>query len=349
MQKVKARTERALEGQPVNCLPLETLRAIKGVEELIHCDEVDIGLASDFSKNHWKIYSRIDADHTDEISTDRYGLSQRLLDATGRHLLELRKDEKNCLRLGYKPCDILVIPLCRAAQTVGRPSQEPDDDSDWLEKQPIWEIGHPISEAWTDLDKLPVPWDVEASLRLDSHTKKWVTRPPRQGKEDADEVQERMRAIAKTGGNRFFKSPPPERSDQTDRFVVCISRKFQNRKSELPKLTIEVEGAPVCQLMKTFQTKQKSTDKVFKEAQALQDAIKNWMGHSMGPRKIKPGRQSMGKGYKAAFLHDHEGLSWAQVAKKLSPLDNSAHSRETLRKQAEQYWKRLRKMHNLPR
>jgi hypothetical protein len=334
MQKVKARTEKALEGQSVNCLPLETLRAIKGVEELIHGDEVNIGLASRYWKKHWDIFSRIDAVQSKKISEGRYRLSNQLLQATGRQLLKLRRNEKAW------PSDTLAVALCWAAQEVGPPSQEPDDDSDyWLENQPIWEIEHPISEAWTDLGKLPVPWDLEGSLRLDSHTKEWVKGPARQGKEDADEVQERMRAIAKTGGNGLFKSPPPARSDQTDRFVVCISRTFEKCRTELPKLTIEVEGVPVCDLMKAFQSNSKPTGEGFEGAEKLRDAILEWVSESIGQSKPGPGAKSKGKGPLAAFLFYHKGFSWPRVARELCTVDHlhNAHCTDNFRKQSAKY------------
>jgi hypothetical protein len=153
MKELKVRTEKPMLRQPGDHLPLTTLQAIKGVENFVRGSEVDIRLASDFSKKHWEIYSKMVEDHVedhiDETSTDDvYRLPGRLLNATGDHLLKLRKYEKLFLCRGYKPSDILVVALCRAVQNIGPPEEEPDDSSGyWLQGKPIWGFEHPISEA----------------------------------------------------------------------------------------------------------------------------------------------------------------------------------------------------------
>ena len=242
--------------------------------------------------------------------------------------------------------------MCKAALEVGPPDEEPDESSGyWVQGRPIWGMEHPIAEAWTGLGKLPVPWDLEESLQLDAKTREWKRGPDRLGAEDADEVPA-MSAAAVAGGSGLlnFESLGPA-PDCTDRFVVRISRTFEKRRTHLPKLTIEVEGVPVCQLMKAFQSNLRSADAGLKETAELTDAVVEWIRYSIGPRKTNRGRPSKGKAVDAAFLRYHKQLSWPQVARKLCPTDHrhNSHCTDNFRKQAGQYWKQLRKGFRLPK
>lgn len=352
MEKPMAQSKVAARKEKVHHLPLETLQAIDGVEMLVHGCQVSLAPASEFFKKHWEIYSEIVKDHATRISPVTYLLSERLLKATGRQLLILSKDEINWLKRGYKPSDILASAMCKAAREIGPPGEEPDESSEyWLYDQPIWGAEHPISEAWSALGELSVPGDVEESLRLNADTRKWVRGPIRQGAEDPDEVYA-MRAAAVTSDHPFFKNVPSgPGADYTDRFVVRISRSFEKRRTQLPKLTIEVEGVPVCQFMKAFQSNPKSADTGLKEAAELTGAVVEWIRYSIGPRRTNRGRPSKGKGADAAFLFYHAELPWSEVARKLCPTHHrhNSHCKENFRKQADQYWKRLRKRFRLPK
>jgi DNA primase len=58
---------------------------------------------------------------------------------------------------------------------------------------------------------------------------------------------------------------------------------------------------------------------------------------------LKGGKPPEHRGRQAAFLHDHHGLSWREVARQLCKRKH-AHTRacrENFRKQAEQFWKQV--------
>lgn len=211
MEKPVAQSKVVAGKEKVHHLPPEILQAIDGVETLFNGCEVSLAPASEFLKKHWEIYSGIVKDHATRTSPDTYLLSERLLNATGRQLLILSKEEKDWRKQGYEPSDMLAAAMCKAAWEVGPPDEEPDESSGyWVQGRPIWGIEHPIAEAWTGLGKLPVPWDLEESLQFDAKTKEWKRGPDRLGAEDADEVYA-MRADTATSDHPFFKNMPLSR------------------------------------------------------------------------------------------------------------------------------------------
>ena len=113
MEKPMAQSKVVARKQKAHHLPMGTLQAIDGVETLVNGCEVSLAPASKYYKKHWEIYSEIVKDHATRTSPVTYLLSERLLNATGRQLLRLSKDEKN--RLGHKPSDFLAAAMCKAA------------------------------------------------------------------------------------------------------------------------------------------------------------------------------------------------------------------------------------------
>jgi hypothetical protein len=320
---------------------LKASQVIPSVEECIRGSQVDLRTATKFSRRSWRIYSRFVGDHhAKQVSPDVYKLSEPLLQTTRRQLAERGKEVR-----GYKAVDLLASLLCKAAYEIGPPPEEPDDSSDyWVSGTPIWGSDHPISEAWAGLGQQEVPWDMEGSLSFNSGTSKWDEGPARLGLETVTEVD----ASINTGG--FFLHDAPPAPDYTDPLVVCIRRNFEQKKKFLPKLTIEVEGAPICLLMEAFNSQIRGKT-VRIEAENLWTSIGTWLAGSSGFKKAKRGRPALNQGIEAAFLHDFRELSWSQVARKLCkqppPHQHDQKCEENFRKQAEQYWKALEKKFRL--
>jgi hypothetical protein len=316
-------------------------QASRELDSFIEGDTVNITKASEFSKMQWGIYSQLVTDHFRQTSTDRYHLSGYLLQSTRDWLDVLNKKKNVYITQGYRAADIVVMALCRAAQSIGAPTVEPDDSSDyWLEGKPIWGADRPISEAWAECGQLIVPEDVEESLKLNSDTRDWAIGPYRLGAEIHDPTVKKTSA----SGDSFFLTEPGPAPDYTDPSVVRISRIFEKQKNFLPKLTIEVEGAPVCLLIKAFysQVEGKSAPK---EAKNLWNSIRRRLDVSMAFKRAKAGRPLKHQGRLAALLHYRDRLPWSKVSLKLCSQEHThnLHCQENYRKQAEQYWKKLRK------
>jgi hypothetical protein len=185
---------------------------------------------------------------------------------------------------------------------------------------------------------------MEESLRFNSGTGKWDVGPARLGLETVTEVD----ASINTGG--FFLHDAPPAPDYTDPLVVCIRRTFEQEKKFLPKLTIEIEGAPICLLMEAFNSQIRAKT-VGKDAENLWESIGSWLAEASGFKKARRGRPPLYQGSAAAFLHDFHDLSWSQVARKLckqpSPHQHDQKCQDNFRSQAKQYWKALEKKFRL--
>jgi hypothetical protein len=323
---------------------LKASQAIPGVEGCIRGSRVDLSTASTFFKKSWSIYSQLVSDHVSQASTDLYDLSDHLLRMTRYCLKERSKKVKAYSTAGYNAGDILAEALCQAAREVGPPPEEPDDSSDyWVSGTPIWGSDHPISEAWAGLGSQKVPWDMEGSLRFNSGTGKWDKGPARLGLQTFE-----FEVDASIDAGRFSRHNSPPAPDYTDPSVVRIVRTFEKQKSCLPKLTIELEGAPVCLLMKTALTSFGSgSDSVPKDTKELWNATVRWAEVSLGLGKAGKGRPRLDQGWRAAWLHDQMGLPWSKVAQRLCRLNHPKHHATSactvnFRKQAEQYWETFR-------
>lgn len=323
---------------------LEASQAIAGLEECIRGSHVNLGAATKFSKRSWRIYSRfVGGHHAKQVSPDVYMLSEPLLQATRRKLAEQVKEVRAHRGGGYKTVDLVASLLCRAACEIGPPPEEPDESSDyWVSGTPIWGSDHPISEAWAGLGRLKVPWGAEGSLKFNSDTGEWTHGPPRSGWEIDPVISREDLATIDTGG--FFLGSAVPAPDYTDPWVVCIRRSFEKDKKFLPKLTIEVEGAPICLLMAAFNSGV-AAKTAQKDAENLCNSISSWLAWSTGIVSAKRGRPPLNKGREAAFQRDFRGLKWFQIARNLckEPHQHGRNCGENFRKQAEQYWKALEK------
>jgi hypothetical protein len=319
----------------------ETSPAILDVEEFVQGSQVNLKTAREFSKKSWKIYSQLVPDDARQVSSDLYEVSDRLLEKAKTGLAE-----RSAYLKRNKKVDVFAAAMCRAAWEIGTASEEPDDNWEnwnWFYGQPIWGANHPISEAWAGLGSMKVPSDIEGSLEFDSDTREWVDGPPRLGAEIEEISAENEDASNKTGG--IFTSPAPPPPDYTGPRVIRISCSFRKEKIFLPGLTVKLEGAPICQLMKAFHS-QARTPTVRTDAENLWESISRWVARSSGIKRAKPGRPAMYQGEEAAFLHDPvKGDSWAKVARKLCRLPHQHDHKcaENFRQQAKQYWKSLEK------
>lgn len=271
---------------------------------------VDISGASRFHEKQWEIHRPQLPTSVEDRGTDHYELSAKFFPAFEKQLRIMLG--KGLRKESGAPANLIISAICYLADE-GERSRNLDSDA--LQHWPVWPSSRSISEAWEELGLLPIPW-------LDSVT---IEQP--------------------APGSRWRK-----RIDVDSGFPKAkVDPYFNTDKEELPRLTIEIEGAPVCRLMRAHyrlgdEEKQRA---MRKEAKQFWDAIVLWSSSALGFGHPSKGRPKTGQGYKAAFLHDHLGLSWGQVAQRLCPKDHRhlADCKENFRKQAEQYWGRIRAQH----
>jgi len=252
------------------------------------------------------------------VEGDRYDLESSFFLLFASCLRDLDSD-KGWRAMG---ANVLAEALCRAAHLA-----EPDEDaameslrfvplgpglSPFGEDDPLSFLdksskASPISDEWQGLGKLPVP------------TLEPVT-------------------LSRVGSGKWevgYRDNCP---------VVNIIPEYSSNRTKHPKLSINIEGAPVCLLMRAHPDRRAKSDndKDIKDAETLWKALLRWLSVQIGLAKPKGGRPGLDKGAKAAWLHDHHGLSWRDIARRLGGTKNpSREGIDNLRKQAEHYWKRL--------
>lgn len=126
--------------------------------------------------------------------------------------------------------------------------------------------------------------------------------------------------------------------------MLKIEPYFNDNRKELPKLTIEIEGQPLCALMKAQHTVRKNQPNrdVAKE---LWDEIARRLCISLGFRQARRGRPKTDMGFQAAFLHYHLGWNWPKIARELCPT-NHTHTNmceDNYYVHSKKYFTRLRK------
>ena len=270
---------------------------------------VDISSASEYHKKSWEIYRPLLGSDVSERGKDRYRLSDVLY---GDFLYSLNQCLSDTFKSSFpmKGGDWIAEALCYSAYKIGR-AGELDDNS--LQDLPMWDPGCPVSDAWDRLGNLPVPPFEEVILEEPKPGSKWRQR-------------------------RDCGYEPPK---------VRVSRAYSEDRSNLPTLTIELEGQHVCTLMKASSAPRDPDDRqlVLAEAKRLWDSVVKWLKSEMGLGHFKVGRPKTGLGWEAAFLHDHMRLSWSQVGKRLCPVRHK-HTKSCIdnyHQQAKQYWKRIEK------
>jgi hypothetical protein len=271
---------------------------------------VDISDATGYFKKSWEVYRPLVAKHVIERSGGRYKLSGAFLKD---FLRELRNTTEGHTQLPYKiaGANLVAEMLCWAASA--RSLAVPDElPSDYECKTDVWPSSRPISEAWARLGRLQVPQLETAILMQSEPGKKWDL------------------------GHRWSEEQK-----------VGVSLQFNEDKNALPALALEVVGEPVCLLMRARHSPRDPDERRQdrEEAVRLWRSIERWVQAAIRVGELHGGRPATGLGWQAAFLHDHEGLSWAQVARRLCPSQHT-HTEacgDNYRKQAEQYWRRIRR------
>ncbi len=173
---------------------------------------------------------------------------------------------------------------------------------------PVWPENVPISEAWRSIAELGMP-----------HRGTVVFEDP--------------------GPGRELQVPSPAEY-QHPRIGLTVT--FNSNKDRLPKILIEIEGEPVCFLMKAMHPDEGRT--VRKEARRIWESLVKELGVMFDVQQRREGRPIEFRLEKAAHLKYSGNLSWKQVAEKLCP-EKHAHKkkcREMFRKGVAQFFKRLR-------
>jgi hypothetical protein len=290
-------------------IPNQFVRWVKG-------RTVDLSEATPYYKRLWDIYRPLVSAWVEEQRPYRYELHPSLLKSLSLRLCAVQNEGPSTV----------VTGVCGAAFELGHIDEVTpghlNDGTPWPvlhpEAEELLELfgaqfqGKPISESWKRLGASPVP-DLEAITLQESEKGKWESR----------------------------------RNPNNERPLIQVAPFYNSDKKELPKLTIEIEGEPVCLLMKAFGRQQNPSenDVDSQDAAKLWAALLHWSSVSIGLSRAEGGRPKLDQGRRAAFMHDHLGLSWSKVSHKLCRLRHrhGAACRENFRKQAEQYWKRLRR------
>ncbi len=312
--KNKQRGRSALKRRPRTAIP-EVFRT--DIEDNV----VDISGASPYFKRRWDIYRALVSEQAKAVAGGRYQLQPVLF-----------QDFVNCLRdlhtqrewRKVEPANTVAEALCWSAD-LQNPVEDADDNALWfvpfdetptegtandplsfldsLSKTPA------IADDWDSMGSSPVPLLEPVTLRWDY--------------QDKDVKSEKAK-----------KWQPGYRDDCP---VVNVIPEYNHDRSKRPELSIKIEGAPVCLLMRASQAKNK-------DAQMLWKALLHGLSVQAGFEESTGGRPRLGKGRKAAWLRDHSRCSWRKVAKILSGTSYPSPANiENYRKQAEQYWKGLRK------
>lgn len=206
--------------------------------------------------------------------------------------------------------DFPARALYRAGHLFGRPRRRATDA---LDVHLAWPQGTPITKAWERLGQLPPP-----------------------------------------GGSKFMLEDPGPGFDlrfptpgqlQLPRIAMTISCNQDRRR--LPKLTIEIEGKPVCVLMKAMfeledQYERRATRK---EAKRIWNSLAKRIYATAGVGMLQRGRPQENLIGRAAYLKYHKGETWRQVSEQLCQ-QKHRHTKacqERFRKGVEKLWERSRR------
>ncbi len=208
------------------------------------------------------------------------------------------------------PGDFPAYALYHAGRHFGMATLVPMDDRTIEQEFEVWPPTRPVSEAWERFGKSGFPIN-----RVN-----YFAVPPC----DAEALR-----VGEQGKER-----------------LALRLRFSHNRQALPKVTVEIEGEPVCVLMKATQTLNS------REGHAVRDEAKkiwrlvvkklsSWAGISQAGR----GRPRENLGRQAAFLLDHRGLIWPKVVERLCRKKHrhNMNCKENLRRQRRQFWASLRR------
>lgn len=278
---------------------------------------VDLSEASPYYKKGWERFHLLVSAHFQDRGMRRYELDQPFFNFFCSRLRQARSTNALCTVEG---ANLVAKVLCYAALSFTRQENQafttdhlPRNGALWPNPGvkdgflPEMEETPPKSESWRRLGDLPVP-TLDPVTLYEAAQGKW------------------------------------ELGYSYDNPLIRLSFEYGNDRNELPRLTIVVEGEPVCLLMKQKASLERRDDpKEGHEANDLWEKLVYWMAVSVGLKNPTRGRPRLDQGGNAAFLFDHCGRTWWQVVRQLCEMKHT-HSRkcsERLRKQAENYWRRL--------
>jgi len=314
-----------------NALRLKTRADIPArFREQVKGKLVDISGASWYFKRRWDIYRRLVSKQATPVGTDLYELKEGFFPSFVSCLQDLHLQDQ---WRKVDPANVIAEALCWAAHQAepddaaidealsfvpfADPADRHLDEDDAFSFLDSVSKAEPISEDWQKLGKNRVPllepmtlrWDYDDSHTKKKKEKKWV---------------------------RGYRDDCP---------VVNVIPKYNDDRTKRPALSVKIEGAPVCFLMKAYgRNKVDATNTQESDAETLWKALQHWLAVALGFKKPTGGAPALGKGPKAAWLHEHLGETWTRVAQRLDHTQNpSREVVENYRKQAEQFWARLRK------
>lgn len=207
------------------------------------------------------------------------------------------------------PGDFPAYALYHAGRHFRIATLVPMDDRTIGQEFELWPPTRPVSEAWERFGKSGFPINREGYFAV----------PPC----DAEALR-----VGEPGKGR-----------------LALRLRFSHNRQALPKVTVEIEGEPVCVLMKGMQSlnpreRRAVRDEAKKIWRLMVKKLSSWAGIS----QAGPGHPAENLGGHAAFLHDHRGLTWLQVAENLCPLRHKHEScKLNFRIQAIQFYQHLRK------
>jgi hypothetical protein len=208
----------------------------------------------------------------------------------------------------FRPSDWVAQALCQAAEQLMPDESETVDDR-------LWPIDRPVSEAWL---KCNGAW-------------LWNGIPRREMFEEPGPGME-LQAVS---------------SCAYDKPRIELQVSLNNDKTKLPGVAISILGEAACVLVKAGGNANPLTvpEEVRSEAKKIWDCLSHRIAALLGfehPFRGKPFRNA---GERAAWAHDHAGLSWTEVAKALCHSEHSHnfHCSENYRQQARQFWIREEK------
>jgi hypothetical protein len=283
------------------------------VSACIHGKTVDLSGASEFHRREWDIYRPALSKSIEDRGANRYEFSPKFFSNFEWYLRYILREG-----LHHKidnPGDLIIsaVGYLLGEEMYGR-ELHPEDLEEW----PIWPSSRPISESWHTLGSLRVP--------------SWV----------------HSVSLEQPVGGKWRRRITVE----SEFPMVKIEPFFSKDKKELPKLIIQVEGQPVCLLMKAQYKQDDETDRA--AAKQLWKEILRWSSVLLGFTQAKSGRPKTDLGRNAAFLRYHLDWPWPKIAERLCPLKHTlkhTHSfacQDNLRTLNKQYWTRLRKAYSRP-
>ncbi len=307
---------------------LDWLKAHPDVERLIKGRTVNISAASKYSKKGWNIQCDAMGRDVKKEGENEYALSPAFFGVFLSMLSSVLASRVSWPSMNA--ADLIADALLAAAYEMEDAYSAEFDPTDEL---PVWSDERPISDAWEQLGDLPIPWP--EGIVLEQWEDQWG---PARAPEPAPDSM--------VLGEREDQQRPLQAEFLRNR--VAISFAYEQEKENLPNLTVEIEGAPVCLLMKASSQHPCAPDQRDSNREAakrLLSTISKQLSSFVGVGRLQPGRPPTGLGWQAAFLRDHRGFRWPKVARELCPKNHEHDSSctENYRKQAEQYWNKLRK------